>query len=116
MGGEGRSIQNFKSKAFFLWLPSMSLKYYLGAGVRWNKIRPCPQLPFVLRSSRSGEEVDSGYFVQLAKGNLDIFRHRAELVYQLYLDAGHSLPSPLQVFYQSDLLEVVNSHGSSLQS
>jgi len=24
-------------------------------------------------------------------------RHRAELVYQLYLDAGHSLPSPLQV-------------------
>jgi len=24
-------------------------------------------------------------------------RHRAELVYQLYLDAGHSLPTPLQV-------------------
>ena len=70
-----------------------------GSDNRREKLRPFPQFPLMLRSSWSSEKVN---FVKLQDciTNSNICRHRAELVYQLYLDAGHSLPSPLQVSIQ----------------
>jgi len=45
-----------------------------------------------------GETYDLALSSHLCYGQAEaVTRHRAELVYQLYLDAGHSLPDPLQV-------------------